>query len=437
VSNWNEHSLTGSDFDDLARGLGSASAVEALGAGQISRRALLLLALSEELAARPGHHQAVTILQQAQDLLATVNAADAAANQVPVGTTRVTSPGSPSAGDRLLLHPYLEVWAVDAYQQLVHSGDRDEPSIQVAARMGYLLAGAVAVAAQVGLDVETDLIVPARGLAVPGLGRFTVEASDVPFRARLSTTSGRPLILTPDDARPVQWEPVHRFDDAVVLEDTDPYRDTFGYAVQLRLNGDLRTQWTQHYTEARNLILKEYGEYVPALNAGLVSITPLITPADGHDASAAGRQAYGAVSTALPRTSATLALLLLHEFQHVKLGALIDLVPLYDPDDDTLYRAPWRPDPRPLGALLQGTYAHLAVTDFWRRHRHTGPDPANADRLFQHWHAQTRDVIDVLATSPALNDLGRRFVAGMAAAVEPWNDESAVDLRRAAPLQHS
>jgi uncharacterized protein len=271
---------------------------------------------------------------------------------------------------------------------------------------------------------------------VPGLGRFTVETPDVPFRARLSTSSGRALVLTPDDARPVRWEPVHVFDDAVVLEDTDPYRDTFGYAVQPRLDGDLRTRWTQHYTEARNLIRTEFGEYVPALNAGLVSLTPLVTPADGHDASAAGRQAYGAISAALPTTSATLALLLLHEFQHVKLGALIDLVPLYDPDDGTLHHAPWRPDPRPLGALLQGTYAHLAVTDFWRRRRQTGPEPASADRLFQHWRVQTRDVIDVLATSPALNDLGRRFVAGMAAAVEPWDHESAVDLRQEVPLQH-
>ena len=42
----------------------------------------------------------------------------------------------------------------------------------------------------------------------------------------------------------------------------------------------------------------------------------------------------------------TLALLLMHEFQHVKLGAVLDLYDLFDPDDKRLYHAPWRKDPR-------------------------------------------------------------------------------------------
>jgi uncharacterized protein len=60
---------------------------------------------------------------------------------------------------------------------------------------------------------------------------------------------------------------------------------------------------------------------------------------------------------------------LTHEIQHVKLGALLDLVTLTLPDDGRRYYAPWRDDPRPLGGLLHGVYAYLGVTEFWRRQR--------------------------------------------------------------------
>ena len=51
---------------------------------------------------------------------------------------------------------------------------------------------------------------------------------------------------------------------------------------------------------------------------------------------------------ALPADGETLALLLIHEFQHVKLGAVLDLLDLCDPADRRLFYAPWRDDPRPL-----------------------------------------------------------------------------------------
>lgn len=63
---------------------------------------------------------------------------------------------------------------------------------------------------------------------------------------------------------------------------------------------------------------------------------------------------------------------LMHEFQHVKLGAVLVLLDLYDPADSGQYHAPRRKDPRSLEGLLQGcrgAYAHIAVTDFWRVRR--------------------------------------------------------------------
>jgi uncharacterized protein len=171
------------------------------------------------------------------------------------------------------------------------------------------------------------------------------------------------------------------------------------------------------------LISAHHARYLPGLAVGLSSITPLAPQPAGADASATSRHAFGAIATVLPPTTARLALLLIHEFQHAKLGGLMDLVPLHDDSDNRLYPAPWRPDPRPLGALLQGAYAHLGVADFWRLHRFSAGSAAaaqSAQEHFSRWRAHTASVVDVLLRSSALTSDGRRFVTAMATTVESW-----------------
>ena len=43
-----------------------------------------------------------------------------------------------------------------------------------------------------------------------------------------------------------------------------------------------------------------------------------------------------------PSTAAEFAVTLVHEFQHSKLSAMLDLKPLIDPADDRRYFAPWQ-----------------------------------------------------------------------------------------------
>ena len=107
---------------------------------------------------------------------------------------------------------------------------------------------------------------------------------------------------------------------------------------------------------------------------------------------------------ALPSSGTDLALLIIHEFQHVKLGALTDMFDLHDSTDQRVFFAPWREDPRPVGALLQGTYAHIGVTDYWRLRRHqvTGPDALAAAEQFARWRMMTAEAIETLANSGAL-----------------------------------
>ena len=153
---------------------------------------------------------------------------------------------------------------------------------------------------------------------------------------------------------------------SVALEDTDPYRDCHQWPAADRLTEPEVAQWQQHFADAWREIERDYPAYAPAIAAGLTVLMPLAPAPAGRDVSATARHAFGAVGAALPADATTLALLIMHEFQHVKLGAVLDLYDLYDPADSRLYHAPWRADPRPLEGLLQGTYAHLAVTEFWR-----------------------------------------------------------------------
>src|SRR5690606_12147834 len=130
------------------------------------------------------------------------------------------------------------------------------------------------------------------------------------------------------------------------------------------------------------------------------------------------RHAFGAVAIALPADPAVLALLLLHEFQHVKMGAVLDILDLYDESDERLFYAPWRNDLRPLEGLLQGAYAHIAVTDFWRVRRYV--DPERGDVQFARWRSDTAGGVEALEESGSMKQIGNSFVAGVREPIAPW-----------------
>ena len=169
----------------------------------------------------------------------------------------------------------------------------------------------------------------------------------------------------------------------------------------------------------------EHPGYASGIAAGLSTITPLASGAPGRQHSVTARSAFGAIAVTLPADGEALALSVVHEFQHAKLGALLDLFELCDATDRRRFYAPWRDDPRPVEALLQGTYAHLGVTDYWRlrRHRAVGQAALDAAEQFARWRQLTAEAIETLADSGALTPLGDRFVAGMRATVVPWLDE--------------
>ena len=394
------HAIPEADFDALAAGFGDRESLSHLISAQRSVRRALLRLLPERSggdALFAGGWELLTRLDQ---------------------TAR-------GAVDDVLAHPYVRAWA----ERCVRSPGKPPQDI------GHLASIAAAAAVRSGTMAEVDVPAVDGYVCLPTLGRLRVgtdgpativvsEANTFEVRAG----SGKWFVSVASDAPDPDWQPVRVLragEFAVSLEDTDPYRDCHQWPAAARLTAAEAAAWQAQFEEAWSLIGDVYPQYALGIAAGLRVLMPLANDVPGREISAAARQAFGAVAVALPPSGADLALLIIHEFQHVKLGALTDMFDLCDRNERRLFFAPWREDPRPLGALLQGSYAHLGVTDYWRLRRHliTGPAALDATERFARWRLLTAEAIDTLADSGALTPLGVRFVDGMRATAEPWLGE--------------
>ncbi|MCW2879003.1 MAG: hypothetical protein JWQ95_3103 [Sphaerisporangium sp.] len=385
------HRLPDADFATLAAGYGGAEAVGRLDEGQQSLRRTLVASVGGASTSVAAWRLLTLIDREARPVL-----------------------------DAVLAHPYVRVWAVKCL-----TGETDD---------GHLPA--ITAAAAIRAGVLASLRVPVRdgALHLPSLGRLDVgkvtEATVQTAGGRFAVhAGGRSLLVDLEKpGRTPEWLPVRSVAApgwTVALDDVDLYRDCHQWPAAARLGAEELDRWAAMLQEAWHLIVRDHPEYAAGLAAGLRVIMPLAPPTDGSEVSSTARDAFGAVAAALPSDAASLALLLIHEFQHVKLGAVLDIHNLYDPKDKNLYYAPWREDPRPLEGLLQGTYAHLAVTDFWRVRRlvDDGDAARRAAVQFARWRAQTAEAIGTLACSGALTETGRRFVAMMRRTISPWLDE--------------
>ncbi|MEZ0093919.1 FxsB family cyclophane-forming radical SAM/SPASM peptide maturase [Streptacidiphilus sp. EB129] len=345
---------------------------------------------------------------------------------------------APAAVDQVLAHPYTRAWAV----RCLSGGSADSGGIAEVA------AAAAVRAARADGDrtsgAAAGVVVPVREgvLRLPGLGRVLLpgcrEALVAPTADGFAVTADGATLRFDRHPGPDQdprWQPLRRIEApsgpfgpwSVLLEDTDPQRDAHQWPVAARLDPSEAGAWERGLAGAWEFVGTALPGYAEGLAAGLGMITPLRPAPGGRDISAAGRNAFGTVGIARPATAESLALLAVHEFQHVKLGAVLDFHDLFDPLDQRLFYAPWRPDPRPLEGLLQGTYAHLAVSEFWRaRTRDQGLDEESARRAqleFARWRGHTAEAVETLAESGSLTTLGERFAHAMRATVAPWLDE--------------
>lgn len=275
----------------------------------------------------------------------------------------------------------------DAYRRLVALNRRDPAAWRDVMLQPYLDEG-----------VARTLTAPERG-----------ESADTSWFDRLVRAPYAP------DGTP--WPRVRSECDGHVLDvrlaDRGPFRDAHGHVLAPPLTGRERERWARTLGEAWRILVHRHPWHADAVAACLTTLVPLEPGPDGGGVSSAARRAYGAVAASLPDDPVLLALGLVHEFLHVQLGALLDLVPLHGPPTAARYHAPWRPDLRPAGALLQGTYAHLGVTDFWRAELAAGTGGARARREYDTWRGHTDAAAGTLLDSGELLPAGERFVTAL------------------------
>jgi uncharacterized protein len=376
--------LREADFAGLAAGHGSAEAVGVLRRNQAALQRDLLALIARQGPQQDGRFAA------AWDLLASL------------------SVSAPDAVAAVLAHPYTRVWAVRLLLALRREG---EPA--PTADVHHLEAVAASAAVHAGLGRRVPVPVRDGAAPLPGFGTLVPGPGE---RVWCETGALRDLDLL---------APVRRIDAAglwLTLEDTDPYRGCHGHPAG-RLDPVEADAWARALPAALGYLDEHHPAFAPGLRAGLTTVMPMRRPADGSQRSAAARHAFGAVGVALPADPASLALLLVHEFQHVKLGALLDIAELYDvADAEPRHYAPWRADPRPLEGLLQGTYAHLAVVDYWRVRRTllTGSEREAAEERFARWRMHTVEAVEQLLKSGSLTPLGERLAEAMGRTLDPW-----------------
>ncbi|HEV2640215.1 MAG TPA: FxsB family cyclophane-forming radical SAM/SPASM peptide maturase [Actinocrinis sp.] len=384
------HGLSEEEFARLAAGFGDTAAMEQLVQTQASIQRDLLAMVGRR---GPQYDQHFT---DAWDLLASLDNS------------------TPAAVASALEHPYTRVWAVKLLTDIGRGQTED-------ADLRHLEA--IAASAQTRTRRLRRVAVPVRGgtAPLPGFGSLAAGTGE---RVWIEAGAGR---------QPALAQPLRRLTAdglTVFLEDTDPYRDCHGYLAERQTSAEV-DEWQRTFAAAVDYLQAHLPAYLPGLRAGLRAIAPMRRAKDGTHRSAAARQAFGAVGIALPADPALLGLLLIHEFQHVKLGALLDMYELYDVSDtEPRHYAPWRPDPRPFEGLLQGTYAHIAVVDFWRVRRTlvTGEAREAAQEQFARWRMHTAEAVTQLLAAGSLTGLGEQFVRAMGQTVEPWLAEQ-VDAR--------
>lgn len=211
----------------------------------------------------------------------------------------------------------------------------------------------------------------------------------------------------------------------IPLDDLDPYREYGRCRLTGRLSAADFGHWRDRLMDAWKLLGQHYPDYAATLEIGVTSLVPISLRPGQKNLSATSGDAFAAVAASRPSDGASLALALIHEFQHAKLCATVDLEPMFNRHHDRLFYAPWRPDPRPGPALFHGVFAHMGVADFWRVYRHVAVGRAQlvAEVEFTRWLRQTIDAVGQLDGYDGLTPAGQFLLARIANRLHGWLDE--------------
>lgn len=407
--------------EELAHGTGTVDTVGVLWQGQIRKRLILLHSVLDEALAHPDDFERAG-LASAWEFLSTAQQAH------------------PEIVNRLLLYPATGAWAAHCVRQLRAESPVEGPLWPDLAYLGWL---AVAVAYKIQESVLPMPVIVRRGqIMLPSLGLLRWPEPNVTCAgvARLHdgalkiTAGGRtasiPLNSQADAFPQGAWRPLpvlrsdHGMPFEVVLDAFDPFRDGQPATDAVTLTNDDIRHWQTCFDKGWGLLLRDHSAYAGPIRAGVQCLVPISASPIPAGASYTSKESFGAIFMTAPYGPRALALSLIHEFQHTKLNALTDFVELTTSSPRCHLYAPWRDDPRPASGLLQGVYAHLAITDFWRVARHSTSDGSPLAAVeFALWREQVAHGMAELRSNAVLTADGEKFVAVLERALAPWLEE--------------
>jgi HEXXH motif-containing protein len=421
------HRLPLDRFDAIARGTAGPETIQLLLKTEYSRRLLLLRKLLDRAKERPALLRGLPSAEMAWHALDRLEAC------------------SSEVVRRILLQPQVGTWISHALRRSAGGGDRGTPDW---AEVGQIHAVILAAAIGTGSPLRTRVPVRRGGVLLPTLGLARFPSVPGYAVAEACTSAGTCRLRVGDREVEVPARPEVDGKDwwslrsrsagrtlTVSLDDIDPYRNLADPIEPTRLDDHVFADWQRLLDEAWSILSSRHSSVAAAMVAGLQSIAPLPDDPSWTIRSASTGDGFGGVLTSTPPDEATFAVTLVHEFQHIILGGLLQLVDLYGEESGEYFYAPWRPDPRPLAGFLHGIYAFFGITRFWRTERLGQPERGRriADFEFAYARSQTWAGLRALTGSPILTALGRRFVQQVTAEVRPWLRERVLpDLAEAA-----
>lgn len=430
------HQLPWNAFEAFARVQGDRSMVRRLRRSERSRRKLLLYALLEAAAKTPEHFGPLPSMETVWELLTRVERA------------------SPMAFDRLLAHPYTGAWAGYATRLLRNEADGVGP---LWIHLGHVHAIAAAAAIHAGIRFEIEVPMWHGNVSLPSLGLARLPLSSPFSVASVGSELGHYIVFQaanrvrlPDhpEVDAPGWQSIRRVRATagqerftVCLDDVDPYRGLYEPVQPERLSDVRFEEWRRLLGDAWGLLVAAVPDYARLLPVGLDSLVPKPHVLFRNPSASTG-EAFGSAVVGYPTDAASLAATVVHEFQHIVLGGVLHMTPLYDRDPRERIYVPWRDDPRPLAGAVQGVYAFLGVTAFWRALAGTGAGSITRRAWFEFafWRQTTWRTLAALREDSFLTDAGRRFLNGMAEVLGAWQHEPVPDdvatLAAAAAIDH-
>lgn len=408
------HRLDPGQFDALAAGGGDAGTVSQLRVAERSWRLLQLRAVLDATRSTPRATGPLPPVDHAWELLVEAERRD------------------PSEVNDLLLHPQAGTWAGYTLRRLRGSTSGSAP---LWVDLGYLHALAAAAALRAGLEFRITVPVRDGFVVLPTLGAAPAPQARRWDHAEVRHAGGSGIVDLPGGSVPVGgngWVrlPAVRVEAAgnpltVSLDSLDPYRNLRTPTPPRPFAATEISRWRDLLSRAWRLLVETCPQQASALGRGLSSIVPQPPAQRFRTMSASAGDAFGSMIVSELRDATELAVTMVHEFQHIKLGAVLHLTPLHRGDPPQRLYAPWRDDPRPLGGLLQGVYAFTGITEFWCALRRRGGGGADglAQFEFARWRAQVAMVLAALAELPQLSAAGRRLLAGLRTTAQRWQGE--------------